>query len=146
MDIVFWWLALSVLCGIIGSSRGRSGFLVFLAAVFLTPLLTLIFVLAVPKKADNTESVVAVGSDQMVCPQCAETVRRAAKICRFCGIDLVAHREQQDEDRRSEEWIERRFERWLREQNPPVIDPHPTDRAELKKGFLWRLKQGEIND
>ena len=29
-------------------------------------------------------------SDEMSCPVCAETIKRAAKKCRFCGADLSA--------------------------------------------------------
>jgi len=28
-------------------------------------------------------------SDEKVCPQCAETIKRKAKVCRFCGHDFV---------------------------------------------------------
>lgn len=29
-------------------------------------------------------------SDEMPCPSCAETIKRAAKKCRFCGVELAA--------------------------------------------------------
>jgi len=138
------WLGFSILCGVIGSSKGRNGFLVFLAAVFLTPILTLIYILVVPKQTDAPAP--AATETEMACPQCAEAIKRAAKVCRFCGYDLEAYKAEQEKNRGSDEWIEQRFERWLREQNPPVINPHPDGRAELKKSFLWRLKQGEIVD
>jgi len=141
-----FWFGFSILCGVIGASKGRSGFLVFLAAIFLTPFLTLIYILAVPKHKNVDPPIDSASSVDIACPKCAETIKRAAKVCRFCGLDLEAYRAEQEKNRGSEEWIEQRFERWLREQNPPVVDPHPDGRAELKKGFLWRLKQGEIVD
>jgi hypothetical protein len=30
-------------------------------------------------------------ADEMPCPQCAETIKRAAKVCRFCQADLSSH-------------------------------------------------------
>lgn len=29
-------------------------------------------------------------SDEVVCSQCPETIKRAAKVCRFCGAENVA--------------------------------------------------------
>ena len=37
-----------------------------------------------PPAAPNTA-----GADTMACPRCAETLKRAARMCRFCQLDLT---------------------------------------------------------
>ncbi len=96
MELVLFWFGFSILCGVIGASKGRSGFLVFLAAIFLTPVLTLIYILAVPKHKNVDPPTSSASSVDIACPKCAETIKRAAKVCRFCGLDLEAHRVEQE--------------------------------------------------
>lgn len=35
-------------------------------------------------------TAVVAESDERTCPHCAETIKRAAKVCRFCGRDVPA--------------------------------------------------------
>jgi hypothetical protein len=41
------------------------------------------------KALTATGTAVLAESDEKVCPHCAETIKAAAKVCRFCGKDVV---------------------------------------------------------
>ncbi len=51
MEIVFGWLMLALLVGLLANSRGRSGFGYFLLSTVLSPLLGVIILLVVPNLA-----------------------------------------------------------------------------------------------
>ena len=114
MEWLLLWVGFAVVTAIAASSRGRSGgawfFLGLLFGVF-----GLIAVLVMPRvEAPGQASVGAlpnetkrraelrqtaeaaraaeVAADTTACPQCAETIKKAAKICRFCQFDLEAWR------------------------------------------------------
>ena len=53
-EIVLFWLVASVLVGIVASARGRSGFGYFLMSMLLSPLLTIVFVMCMPR-LESTE-------------------------------------------------------------------------------------------
>lgn len=86
MEILFFWLLFAVVVGVIASSRGRSGFGWFFLSVFLSPLLTVILVLALGHvKVDP----IAEGT-HVKCPACAEPVRKEAIKCKHCGADIAS--------------------------------------------------------
>jgi len=76
----------------------------FLGALLLCVLLVgiVIFIFLLIVKPDGTLSVIyefravsdssakAIPGDEKTCPQCAETVKAAAAICRFCRYEFVA--------------------------------------------------------
>lgn len=85
--IFIGWLMLSVIVAMAASSRGRSAIAWFGVAVLISPLFALIAVLVIgPPKKDG--SGVALQSDTITCPHCAEMIKRAALVCRFCGHDI----------------------------------------------------------
>ena len=62
------------------------------ALPFVTGLLIVagVFLFYVASKpAARTQRVAAPLHDLRECPFCAETIKRAAKVCRFCGRDLL---------------------------------------------------------
>lgn len=76
--------------------EGKHGILMYLAAVILIPFVVgfflLVYLMLVPA---NTLSVTytltaprasTAALDSKTCPECAETVKSAAKVCRFCGF------------------------------------------------------------
>ena len=73
-----------ILGGIIASSKGRSvvGWAIGSA---LLPIVLLIL-LALPR-TDRAP----LPSDSMTCPRCAETIKAAAQVCRFCGHRFDDH-------------------------------------------------------
>jgi hypothetical protein len=80
-------------------AEGSWGFLAFLFALLLCVILIgiLVFVYMLLVKPDGTLSVTyelrldktnskaISGSEEKTCPQCAEQVKVAAKVCRYCG-------------------------------------------------------------
>ena len=88
VEVVFFWLALSVAVGFYASSRGRSGVLWFFVGVVLTPLLAFVFCAVFDNKANPMPKPPS--SDTHVkCPDCAELVLAQARVCKHCGCKLV---------------------------------------------------------
>jgi hypothetical protein len=85
LEIVAGWFLFSFLPAIIAPSRGRSFIGWFLISILISPLFALILVLALPSRgkvlADKDRQYGRVKD----CPECAETVKSAARTCRFCG-------------------------------------------------------------
>jgi hypothetical protein len=97
VEIIVVWVVLAVLVGVFAANKGRNGFLGFLLAVILSPVLGFIWVAVLrDKKADarHSELVKAVAvqktpeADTRPCPRCAETIKRAAVVCRFCQAEV----------------------------------------------------------
>ena len=77
------WFGLSVAVGIFATTKGHSGFGWFIIACAISPLVGGILVLAANdlKKEAETARELAVSK---ICPKCAERVKIAALICRYC--------------------------------------------------------------
>ena len=56
MEIFFLWFICSVLVAVFASNRNRSGFGWFLLSLFISPLITLIFLAILPKRFTLGES------------------------------------------------------------------------------------------
>ncbi len=92
MEILFFWLVLSIVIGIGAASRGRSGFGWFLLSILISPLIALILLLLMPSKAARPDEP---NPDTHVrCPDCAELVLAEARVCKHCGCKLVPASEQ----------------------------------------------------
>lgn len=91
------WVVFAVLVGVFAANKGRNGFLGFLLAIVLSPLVGFIWVAVLRDKrieARHDELVSALSkpapNDTRACPRCAETIKRAATVCRFCQSELTA--------------------------------------------------------
>lgn len=81
--VVAFWMLLAVVVGVAAHKRGRMGFGWFVLAVMLSPLIAGLLLLAVGGAAESTDP-----STHRQCPDCAEKVLRAARVCKHCGCQL----------------------------------------------------------
>ncbi len=84
IEFLFLWLLLAIAIGIWAKNRGRDGAAWFLLSILVSPLIAGIF-LAVSKNL-ATEHATFTGAS---CPECAEPVQAAAKVCKHCGHRLA---------------------------------------------------------
>lgn len=81
--LIPWWLLLALLAAWIAQSKGRSGIGIFFASLLLTPLFGAIIALTLRR-----EDPYANQEAYKPCPECAEHVKRAARVCKHCGNRL----------------------------------------------------------
>jgi hypothetical protein len=84
MEVIIFWLIASIIVGVIASSRGRSGGGWFLLSLLISPLLTIVPVLALPKQMTRRQAL-----QLRACPFCAEVIRREAKVCKHCHHEVA---------------------------------------------------------
>jgi hypothetical protein len=80
-------------CNRRGDCRQQQGEIRFFLCLLLTPLAILVLLALPTLKAPEPQPVrlvEALSEATKTCPQCAETVKAAAKICRFCRYEFPA--------------------------------------------------------
>jgi hypothetical protein len=81
------YFVMAVMVAILASSRGRSGLGWFCLAFLASPIGAGLLLLTRPNlKAE--EAARREIAESKVCPRCAETVKNAAAVCRFCGHEF----------------------------------------------------------
>lgn len=81
-------LIMAFVVAVIAGRKGRSPFGWFIAGAVLWPV-ALIAILAVSKTAEAARQDAIESGEMRTCPHCAEMIRSAAKVCRYCGRDIV---------------------------------------------------------
>jgi uncharacterized protein (DUF58 family) len=96
MEVLTIWVVVAIVAAIVASNKGRSGVGWFFLCILLTPLAILVL-LALPRLSPPAPQPVRVIEEvegpTKICPQCAENVRAAAKICRFCRHEFAVAEE-----------------------------------------------------
>ena len=88
MEIFLLWFGLSVIVGLFASvRRGRSGLGWWFLAMVISPLLAGLLCLILPSRMASAETPTP--NTHVKCPDCAELVRREARVCKHCGCKLV---------------------------------------------------------
>jgi hypothetical protein len=87
MELVAFWFGIAVVTGIVGSSKGRSGFGWFVLGGLFS-ILALIVVLVQP----SLKAVAGAPTPEthVRCPDCRELVYKDARKCKHCGTGLIA--------------------------------------------------------
>jgi hypothetical protein len=94
MEIFLFWVIFAVIVAVAASGRGRSGLGWFFLSVFISPLLSFILLMVLPKigiaSMSTDETGRAITPETHVrCPDCKELVRRDARKCKHCGTALI---------------------------------------------------------
>jgi rubredoxin len=78
---------MAFMVALLASSRGRSGLGWFCLAFLASPIGAGLLLLTRPNLKADAAALREI-ADSKVCPRCAETVRSAAFVCRFCGHEF----------------------------------------------------------
>lgn len=94
MEIVLVWLVFAVIVAVAASGRGRSGFGWFLLSAVISPLLSFILLMVLPKvgaarRPKDESGEVITPETHVRCPDCRELVRHDARKCKHCGTALI---------------------------------------------------------
>lgn len=88
LALLIWFLVWGFICGVVAGNRGRSATAWFFLGFFFS-FIAFIILVSIPVINRRSGIVPTVDNDQVkVCPYCAETIKAAAVVCRFCGRDV----------------------------------------------------------
>lgn len=85
MEFALFWFFFAILCGLMASKSGRSGFGYFVLACLISPLICFILLAILGKAKEDAPSE----ETHVRCPDCAEFVLKEARVCKHCGCKLA---------------------------------------------------------
>lgn len=129
MEVLLFAALIGLVPAVIARGKGRSFGLWWLygAAIFIVALPHSLLLKADARQLEFQQ----LNEGMKKCPFCAELIKREAVVCRYCGRDLPTASPSQPDTGNADG----RFERWLRQQVPPVVNPTESERNELRKAF-----------
>lgn len=89
---IYLWVALSAIGAAIAYQRGRSAVGAGIICLAFSPVVGIPIALILDRDDEVLEARKLNNKAVQRCPSCAELVKRAARVCRYCGTDLDAHK------------------------------------------------------
>lgn len=86
MEYIGIWILFGLVASVIASSKGRSGCGWFLLGILLGPFSLMVAAMPSLKIANNNEPD---PKTHFICPDCAEFVRKEARICKHCRCKFI---------------------------------------------------------
>ncbi|SIO39906.1 Uncharacterised protein family UPF0547 [Burkholderia sp. GAS332] len=88
MGFLFFWLIWMVVNALIASSKNRSTIGWVLLSIPFGLIATLVLACLPKLQEEGSVAARSVAEQTKVCPRCAETVKAAAMVCRFCNHEF----------------------------------------------------------
>lgn len=86
IHIAMMWLIVSLFIAYAANQRGRSAIFWFIVCLLITPIIPAIMLMLLPVKEGSKAM-----ADRKACPQCAESVKQEAKVCKHCGYRISVY-------------------------------------------------------
>lgn len=87
MELLGLWIICGIGAGMIGAAKRARGCSWMLAGFLLGPI-GLLIAIGMPRDEAALQRESVMLGELRACPSCAELIRPAAVVCRYCGADL----------------------------------------------------------
>ena len=93
--VLFWMFACPIICALVADAKGR-GACGWMAAGFFFGIFAVILIIALPADRENLVREDGKRGLKKICPYCAEAILSNARVCRYCGKEVVEDESTQD--------------------------------------------------